>query len=165
VLDRCPDWPERQEAMRYLVDRLDLPRETQAGLAPRARASTGTISPKLLQAGDRLERDALAGCATHPELLRVLAELTPEHFDSEEHRLIRAFLLEPRADPDLDAVRDQLEAHAEGAGIDEETTEQMLLRLRDRQLRRELEATDDPRRVTELQAHLARVRAAVREFS
>jgi hypothetical protein len=38
-------------------------------------------------------------------------------------------------------------------------------RSRDRRLRRELEATEDPRRVTELQAHLARVRAAVREFS
>src|ERR671936_2256771 len=35
VLARFEDSPERQEALRLLADRLDLPRETQAGLAPR----------------------------------------------------------------------------------------------------------------------------------
>jgi DNA primase len=165
ILDPFPDSPERQEAMRYLADRLDLPRETLAGLAPRARAATGTVSPKLLQAGDRLEREALAGVVAHPALLRALAELTPEHLDSDEHRRLREFLLASTDDPELAATRAELEAYAEAAGIDEETAEQLLLRLRERGLRRALELADDPHRVTELQAHLARVREAVREFS
>ncbi|HXF98285.1 MAG TPA: DNA primase, partial [Gaiellaceae bacterium] len=36
VLARAEDSPERQEALRLLADRLDLPRETLAGIAPRA---------------------------------------------------------------------------------------------------------------------------------
>ena len=38
VLARVEDSPERQEALRLLADRLDLPRETLAGLAPATRA-------------------------------------------------------------------------------------------------------------------------------
>src|SRR5919198_598352 len=36
VLERFEDSPERQMALRYVADRLDLPKETQAGLAPTA---------------------------------------------------------------------------------------------------------------------------------
>src|SRR5207249_7674814 len=61
VLSRFEDSPERQDAVRLAADRLDLPKETQAGLAPGRRGSaTGEISPRLLEAGERLERDALA---------------------------------------------------------------------------------------------------------
>src|SRR5205085_6269023 len=35
VLARFEDSPERQQALRLVADRLDLPRETQAGLVPR----------------------------------------------------------------------------------------------------------------------------------
>src|SRR5207237_368181 len=43
VLSRFEDSPERQRALRFVADRLDLPKETQAGLAPRGdAASTGS---------------------------------------------------------------------------------------------------------------------------
>ncbi|MET0202055.1 MAG: DNA primase, partial [Gaiellaceae bacterium] len=61
VLARFEDSPERQDAVRLAADRLDLPKETQAGLAPHGRrGATGEISPRLLEKGARLERDALA---------------------------------------------------------------------------------------------------------
>src|SRR4029453_3370436 len=50
VLAKADDTPERQVALRLLADRLDLPRETLAGLAP-ARGSTvrrTDDSPRLL---------------------------------------------------------------------------------------------------------------------
>src|SRR5881394_1528309 len=48
VLSRFEDdSPERQDAVRLAADRLDLPKETQAGLAPGRRGSaTGEISPR-----------------------------------------------------------------------------------------------------------------------
>ena len=165
VLARFDDSPERQAAMRLAADRLDLPKDTQAGLAASARPATGSISPKLLSAGDRLERDALAGCLAHRELLRVLAELGPEHFDVELHRRLRAHLLAPgEADGDLVTLLAELDARAASEGIDVETTEQLLLRLRERRLRRELDTADDER-LADLQQALAKVRTAFREFA
>lgn len=167
VLARFEDSPERQEAARLAADRLDLPKETQAGLAPRVSRRTGTISPRLLEAGERLERDALAGCVAHPRLVRMLAELGPEHFDSELHRRLHAELVRPQGpDPELAGLRAELDARAAAEGIDEETAEQLLLRLRERQLRRELAAaTDDPKRVKALQGKIAKIREAVSELS
>src|SRR5919197_2669347 len=53
VLERFEDSPERQAALRYVADRLDLPKETQAGVAPKARASpTRRGSPPPLHASD-----------------------------------------------------------------------------------------------------------------
>ncbi|MDX6514307.1 MAG: primase, partial [Gaiellaceae bacterium] len=82
VLAAFEDSPERQEAVRLAADRLDLPKDTQAGFAPRRRggSAAGAISARLLDAGDRLERDALAGVAAHPSLTRILGELHPEDF-------------------------------------------------------------------------------------
>jgi DNA primase len=159
VLSRFEDSPERQEAIRYVADKLDLPRETQAGLAPRIAASaTGRVSPRLLDAGDRLERDALAGVAAHRSLVAILAELSPEHFDSELHRELRAQLLSGgELDPELDA-------RAAAEGIDERTAEELLLRLRERRIRREL-IDADPGRTLELQASLAKILAAVEELA
>lgn len=157
------DSPERQEAVRLAADRLDLPPDTQAGLAPRVRAATGTVSAKVLEAGERLEGDALAGCVAHPALVPLLAELTPEHFDLEVHRRLQAHLVsggEPAAD--LVALLAELDARAARAGIDEATTKELLLRLRERNLRRELaRSTHDLERTRELQAALERVRRAV----
>jgi DNA primase len=159
VLARFEDSPQRQDAIRFAADKLDLPKETQAGLAPRAAAlSTGRISPRLLDAGDRLERSALAGVAAHRSLVSVLAELGPEHFDSDEHQRLREQLLaggEP--DPELDA-------RASAEGIDERTAEELLLRLRERRIRREL-AEAEPSRTLELQAALARILAAVEQLA
>jgi DNA primase len=160
VLARFEDSPERQDAVRLAADRLDLPKETQAGLVPRGRrAATGEISPRLLEKGQRLERDALAGVAAHPELRGLLAELTPEHFDSELHRRARTHLLEPGApEADLVPLLAELDARAAAEGIDEETAKELLLRLRERQVRREL-TTADLERTKELQEQLERIRA------
>lgn len=167
VLARAEDSPDRHEAMRLAADRLDLPREIQAGLAPRAGAATGTMSRKVLEAGERLERDALAGCLAHPSLLEILAELSPDHFDSELNRRMRSHLLEPgKTSEDADFMRllAELSARVVSEGIDEETGKQLLLRLRERGLQREL-AGADLARAPELQNALAKIRAAVRELA
>jgi DNA primase len=162
VLSRFEDSPERQDAMRLVADRLDLPAETQAGLVPRASAATGTVSAKVLDAGARLERDVLAGCMAHPELVASLAELTPEHFDLEDHRALRAYLVdggEPSAE--LVPLVAELDALAAREAIDERTATELLLRLRERELRRQLADSDDFERTKELQLALERVRDAV----
>jgi DNA primase len=161
VLSRFDDSPELQDAVRLAADRLDLPKETQAGLAPHgARGATGAISPRLLEAGARREREALAGVAAHPELRALLAELTPEHFDSELHRRARAYLLEPgEPDEELLPLLAELDARAAEGGIDDETAKELLLRLRERHLRRQL-AEADLERTKELQEQLDRVRSA-----
>jgi DNA primase len=161
VLARFEDSPERQDAVRLAADRLDLPKETQAGLAPRGRrGATGEISARLLEKGARLERDALAGVAAHPALRELLAELSPEHFDSALHRRARTHLLESVEPPDAELVPllAELDARAATEGIDEETAKELLLRLRERQVRRELE-TADLDRTKELQEQLEKIRA------
>jgi len=166
VLSRFEESPERQQALRFVADRLDLPKETQAGLAPRAdMAATGSVSPRLLDAGDRLERNALAGVAVHRALVPVLAELGPDHFDSDLHRRVRALLLgESPGEPELVGLLAELDARAVADGIDDRTAEELLLRLRERRIRREL-AEADPARTLELQAALAKIRAAVEELA
>jgi hypothetical protein len=52
----------------------------------------------------------------------------------------------------------ELDARAATEGIDEETAKELLLRLRERQVRRELE-TADLERTKELQEQLERIRA------
>ena len=159
VLARFEDSPQRQDAIRFAADKLDLPKETQAGLAPRvASPATGQVSPRLLDAGARLERHALAGVTAHRSLVPILAELGPEHFDSEEHRQLREQLV---AGGELDP---ELDARAASEGIDARTAEELLLRLRERRIRREL-ADADPARTLELQATLARIRAAIEELA
>jgi DNA primase len=166
VLAKAEDSPERQEALRLIADRLDLPRETLAGLAP-ARgggAPRGAEAPRLLGAGDRLERDVLAACVAHPSLVRGLAELSADHFDSDAYRRFRDVLVTGRDDPELTALRAELDARAAQEALDERTGKELLLRLRERKLKRDLSGADLAR-TTELQAHLARVRQALAEMT
>jgi DNA primase len=166
VLAKTEDSPERQEALRLLADRLDLPRETLSGIAP-ARASaalSGQEAPRLLEAGDRLERDVLAACVVHTSLVRGLAELSPEHFDSELHRRFQTALVRGSSDAELTALRAELDARAAREGIDERTGSELLLRIRERKLKRDL-ASADLARTTELQARLAKVRQALAELA
>ena len=166
ILAKAEDSPERQEALRLLADRLDLPRETLAGLAP-ARGGRGrdrAEAPRLLDAGDRLERDVLAACLAHPSLVRGLAELTGDHFDTEDYRRFRQALVSEREDPELTALRAELDARAAQEAIDERTGTELLLRLRERKLRRDLSGADLAR-TTELQAHLAKVRQTLAELT
>jgi DNA primase len=166
-LASLPDSPERVEAVRLAADLLDLPPETQAGLAP-ARGSShaaGVVSPRLLDAGSRLERGALAGVAAHPDLTRLLEQIGPEHFDDPLHRRARAHLLgEEPADGELTPLLAELYALAGQDDITIETTEQMLLRLRERRLQRELADADEGRMV-DLQQALLKIRTRIREFA
>jgi hypothetical protein len=101
----------------------------------------------------------------HPSLVRVLRELGPDHFDAELHRRACAHLIAPaEADAELVSLLAELDARAAAEGIDEETAEQLLLRLRERKLRRELETADEER-LPDLQQALAKVRTAFREFA
>jgi DNA primase len=165
LLARFEGSPARQDAMRIAADRLDLSPELQAGLVPRAPRATGTVSPRILEAGDRLERDALAGCVAHPELVETLAELAPKHFDSELHRRVRRQLIEPGTpDPELVPLLAELDARAAAEGIDIGTAKELLLRLRERTLERELAKADETR-AGELKAALVRIREAAEELA
>jgi DNA primase len=166
-LGSIPDSPEHVEARRLATDLLDLPAETQARLAPGRQRSgaAGVVSPRLLDAGSRLERGALAGVSAHPELVRLLEQIGPEHFDDPLNRRARAHLLgEEPADGELTPLLAELYALAGQDDITVETTEQMLLRLRERRLQRELaEAEED--RMVDLQQALLKIRTRIREFA
>ena len=169
ILAKAEDSPERQEALRLVADRLDLPRETLSGIAPARGRSVGanTTQPrKLLDAGLRLEREALAAVVAHPDLVDVLAGLSEEHFELAEHRRMRASLIARRPpDPDIVPLLAELDATASTEGITKQTGTEMLLRLREKKLRRDLQGETDLARATELQAHIAKVRQALTELS
>jgi len=161
-----PDSPEHLDARRLATDLLDLPPETQAALAPRTRSTaSGVISPRLLDAGQRLERSALAGVAAHESLLPELERLGPEQFDDELNRRARAFLLGREAEDDkLKALLAELYALGDEEEITLETASQLLLRLEERALQREL-AGADGERLVELQQELAKLRDEIRAFA
>ena len=162
-LNGIPESPERHDAWRLANDRL--------GLTVQLRATGGSagvgapVSSKMIDADERLERRVLAGCVAHPDLVRLLAELTPEHFDSERNRRLRAHLVEESEGDDREFVEliAELDAVAAAEAIDEQTAKELLLRLRERHLRREL-VDADPERAKELQDQLIRIRSAVSEL-
>jgi DNA primase len=166
ILAPFPDSPERQDAVRLAADRLGLPAELQAGLAPAARARTGSLTHKALEAGVRLERNALAGVLVHPQLVPMLAGVPPEQFDVELHRRVRDHLVaEGPTDVELVGALAELDARAAQEAIDEIGAKQALLRLSERALERELaQAREDSRRTTELQQQRARIREAISDL-
>jgi hypothetical protein len=125
------------------------------------------LPQRLLDAGARLERDVLAAALTHPSVRDGLRELSADHFDDELHRGFRAALVNGGIDDDrLVALRAELDARAERERIGERTGTELLLRLRERKLRRDLSAAGaDLARARELQAHLAKVRQALDELA
>jgi DNA primase len=141
------DSPEHLDARRLATDLLDLPPETQAALAPRGRSTGIALSPRLLDAGARLERSALAGVAAHDELKRFLVELGPEHFHDPLHRRARAYLLgEEPADEELTALLAELYARADEDEITLPVAKQLLLGLHQRRLQDELRTAPAERR-------------------
>jgi DNA primase len=156
ILDGLPESPDRQAAWALATDRLGT--MTLRAAVPAARAAAA--SPRLLDAAGRHERDALAGVVAHPELRPLLAELTAEHFHDPAHRALRAHLVDGAP---LDgvgvALLAELDARAEREGIDAGTGKELLLRLRERQLRSELQHAG-LERTRELQEALTRLRAA-----
>jgi len=164
VLNGVPESPDRQEAWRHANDRLGMTVAIKRG-GPSTMYAGGQISPRLLEAGERLERDALAGCIAHPNLVRLLAQLGAEHFDSEPVRRLRDNLVAGTSPPDdLVPLYAELDGRAASSGIDEETAEQLLLRLRERRLERELQ-TADAEHLRDLQLALEKVRTAFRQFA
>ena len=167
ILQRNEDSPEWQDALRLLAGRLSLPKETLSGLTPKGgvRTLTEELAPKLLEKGDRLERNALDACLAHPGLVKLLAELAPEHFDSELHRRFRAHLVDGgELESDLVALRAELDARGAREGLDERTGKELLLNLRERRLRRELAGAEFDQ-MKELQTQLARVKDAILELA
>jgi hypothetical protein len=167
ILQRNEDSPEWQDALRLLAGRLSLPKETLSGLTPKGgvRTLTEELSPKLLEKGERLERNALAACVAYPGLVKWLAELAPEHFDAELHRRFRAHLVDGgELESDLVALRAELDARGAREGLDERTGKELLLNLRERRLRREL-AHAEFEQMRELQTQLERVKDAILELA
>ena len=162
ILNGIPESPERHDAWRLANDRLGLTVQLRAA----GSAATGAAaSPRLIDAGERLEREALAGCIAHVDLVPVLAEMSPEHFDSELHRRLRAHLVDGgEEEADLVPLIAELDARAAAEAIDEATGKELLLRLRERRLRREL-ADADLEQTKEIQEQLAKVREAVQALA
>jgi DNA primase len=158
ILDALPESPQRQDAWKLANDRLGMTVKIQRTVAAHA---AGAMSPRLLDSADRQERFALAGCIAHPELVRMLAEASPDHFDSELNRRLADVLCgRAPADDETTALRAELDAVAAREEIDANTATEALLRLHERHLRRELQNAEFER-VPELQAQLARLLQAV----
>jgi hypothetical protein len=161
LIDESPPGPERDEAARYASDRLQVPIRIAGGTA----TVVGEASRKLLGAGDRLERDFLAICAARPDLAeRYLCGLDDRHFDNPLHRRLRAYLAgEGEADEELVGLRAELDATVTEEGLDEDVARELVLRLEERLVRRELAelSGEDLARTVELQGVLARIRDAL----
>jgi DNA primase len=160
---KAPQGPDQEQAARYAASRLNIPLRVDANSAP----VFGEASRKVIDAGERLERDLLAACIVNLELVdRYLRELDHRHFDHPLHRRLRAYLVgEAEADEELVALRAELDATAVAEGLDEETARQLFLRLEERVVRRQLSELEggDLERTVELQGVLAKIREALRE--
>src|SRR5439155_3039634 len=131
ILDGLPESAEKYDAWALANDLLGITVQLRAGVSRTDRGMA--MSPKLMDAGDRLERSVLAGVRKHPKLNSVLAKLGPQHFGSEvNRRLVAVVLGAEEPDPELKPLLAELDARVEAEGIDERTTEQLLLRLRER---------------------------------
>jgi DNA primase len=162
LLDEVPDSPERQDAWRYANDRIGMTVPLRAASLARAAAPT---SQRVLDASAKLERNALAGAVAHPSLRPVLAELTAEHFYDPLHRALRDHLVDGAPlDQGGVGLLAELDAYAESEGIGEATGTELLLRLRERELQRELRAAPLDRR-GELSEALARLRERAASIS
>ena len=65
-LDGLPESPDRHDAWQVANDALDLTVQIRAA-ASSTRAAAQAVSRRVLEAGDRLERDALAGVVAFPD--------------------------------------------------------------------------------------------------
>jgi DNA primase len=162
ILDVAPDSPERQDAWRYANDKLGMTVQLARGTST-ARAAAPTR--RALDASAKLEQNALAGVLRHESLRPLLAELTPEHFYEPRHRALQAHIVDGTPlDAEGTALLAELDARSEAEGIDATTAEELLWRLRERELRRELQHA--PReRLKELTDALTRVQERVGALS
>ncbi len=168
VLKNAPDTPDRLDAIRMAADRLGLPRETQAALAPRPRGPEVGAARRILETPGRLERDALAGCIAHPSLVGSLRELPESAFADPALWALRNHLVDGSVPAEnVTALLAELDARAAREAIDETTARQLLLRLEAGSLRKELDRAveeDRPEKATELRVSLGRVQDAIRQL-
>ncbi len=163
ILDGFPEGPDKLAAQRLVADRIGTTVQFRTGAIPSARAAAN--APRVVDAGTRLERNALAGALAHEELRPLLGQLTPEHFYVPVHRRIRESILDgTELDSDGIEVLAELDARAETEGIDAATGEELLWRLRERELRRELQGADVVR-TRELQETLRKLLERVSALS
>ena len=163
IIDAHPQGPDKDAAQRLVSDRTGTTVRFATGAIPSARAAA--TAPRAIDAGTRLERNALAGALAHEELRPLLGQLTPEHFYDPLHRKIREHIVD--ASPlDVDGIEllAELDARAEAEGIDAATGEELLWRLRERELRRELQGADVAR-TRELQEMLGKLLERVSALS
>jgi DNA primase len=153
------------DAVNEAATLLDLKPELITSLRGRGHSRQVESDRDVVDPGERLEQSALAGCIAYPDLLPLLSELSGDHLDYPAHRRMRDVLLQGGDPPsDLLSLRAALGARAATEEINEATAKQLLLRLRERQLRREL-AASDLERMSELQQDLAKIREAVQALS
>ena len=163
LLDGASDSPERQDAWRYANDKLGMTVQLRAGGSAARAAAPG--SRRVLDAGAKLERSALAGVLRHPQLRPLLAELGEEHFYDPQHRAIRNHIVDGAPlDKEGVGMLAELDAYADADGIGEATGTELLLRLRERQLQLELRLAPVEQR-SELSDALARLRERAASIS
>jgi DNA primase len=167
---KAPRGPDQEQAAQYAANRLNVPLRVDAASAP----VFGEAGRKVIDAGDRLERDLLAVCAVNPEMaVRYLHELDDRHFDNPVHRRLRSYLAgEAESDDELVALRAELDSTAAQEGLNDEAAKQLFLRLEERLVRRELAelgrgevTSEDLERTKELQGVLARIQDALQEVA
>jgi hypothetical protein len=87
----------------------------------------------------------------------VLAQITEDHFYDPAYRQIRRYIVDGTAlDADGAALLAELDAWGAAEGIDDGTAAELLIRLRERELKRQLKEAEPARR-KELQETLARL--------
>ncbi len=106
----------------------------------------------------------LAAAYVFPSLKPALEKLPPEHFDSDLNRRLRDALLGDEPDPELTPAIAELDAVAATEAIDETTAKELILRLRERHLRRQLSSAD-LEDTAELQQKLLEIRSAVEQLA
>ena len=160
-LDTIPDSPERHEAWREANDALGMTIQLQSAVSTMKAAP---VSRRVMDAGERLERDVLAACIAFPALAEALRKLPEDHFDSDLHRRLRTVILDGGEDEETVSALAELDAVAASEAIDEATAQELLLRLRERYLRRKL-ANASLEETTELQQKLLEIREAVAQLA
>lgn len=163
ILDGFPEGPDKLAAARLVTDRVGTTVQFRTGAIPSARAAAG--APRVVDAGTRLERNALAGALAHEGLRPLLENLTPAHFYDPLHREVRAHIVDGAPlEGEALVLLAELDARAEAEGIDAATGEELLWRLRERELRRELQSAP-PARTKELQESLQKLLERVQALS
>jgi DNA primase len=164
LLDAAPDSPERHEAWRLANDRLDMTIQLKTAVST-TRTAALPASPRVVEAGRRLERNALAAVAVAPELVPLLAELSPDHFAVEAHRRLREHLVDgARLDDEDVGLLAELDAVGRRDELGEPQGTELLLRLRERKLRAEMPSAT-PEQQREMAHQLERIRERIQALS